>query len=241
MVAPLVVLLAIATGFAVLFGFRARRASRERFIRGYTFPAGLLDRLCKVRPDLHFKDVALTSHALRHFFLAYLQSGGRFVSMPSQVADELWHEFILHTRSYEVFCRQAFGRFLHHTPAIALGADRGGNAGLRRTWWWCCREEHIDLRRPSRLPLLFALDAKLGIADGFVYAADCGSLPAALRQHDGTTVHCGSDFSSAGVDGSLDGFGGADGAGGDGGDGHGASSSDGGSSDGGGGGCGGGD
>ena len=234
--------LCVAAVLVLWFGARARFARREQFIRSYPFPKGLFDRLAKARPELAFKDIALTSHALRHFFLAYLRGGRQYVSMPSQVADDLWHEFILHTKNYEVFCRTAFGGFLHHTPAIALGSDRDGNAGLRRTWWWCCREENIDPRRPSRLPLLFALDAKLDIPQGFRYAADCGRLPHEVRDRQaGATVYCGTDFADASVDGSTDGLG-------FGGDGHGHSSHDGhgGSSDGGGdggscgGGCGGG-
>ena len=47
------------------------------------------------------KDSALVSQGLRQFFLAYLMSGKRFVSMPSQIADDLWHEFILYTRDYD--------------------------------------------------------------------------------------------------------------------------------------------
>lgn len=136
--------------------------------------------------------------------LRELRSGRRFVSMPSQVADDLWHEFILYTRNYDAFCRQAFGRFLHHTPAVVLGANQRDNTGLRRTWWHCCREENIDPRRPTRLPLLFALDAKLGIAGGFRYVPDC----AALRAGGNGSVYCGGDFGSSGVDGSTDGFGG---------------------------------
>lgn len=200
--------LAVAVAVAGYFGLRARDARREAFIRGYTFPKGLFDRLAKARPELAFKDIALTSHALRQFFLAYLRSGRRYVSMPSQVADDLWHEFILYTRNYELFCRQAFGGFLHHTPAVALSADRPGNAGLRRTWWCCCREENIDPRRPSRLPLLFALDGKLGIADGFRYKADCGQRPGQIGRDDGaTTIYCGTSFGDSTFDGSGDGFG----------------------------------
>ena len=200
--------LIVAIAAAWLFGVRARQARREAFIRGYTFPKGLFDKLAKARPELAFRDIALTSHALRQFFLAYLRSGRRDVSMPSQVADDLWHEFILYTRNYEVFCRQAFGGFLHHTPAVALSASRDGNAGLRRTWWWCCREENIDPRRPSRLPLLFALDGKLGIADGFRYKADCGQRPGQVAGDDGAaTIYCGTSFGDPTFDGSSDGFG----------------------------------
>jgi hypothetical protein len=96
---------------------------------------------------------------------------------------------------------------------VVLGKDRQGNAGLRRCWWWTCREEHIDPRRPTRLPLLFALDAKLGIADGFFYTPDCS----ALRRGDdgsGVTPYCGGDFADSSIDGGTDGFGdGGDGSG----------------------------
>jgi hypothetical protein len=186
---------------------------REAYIRSFTLPRGLFDKLRKHHPQLGLKECQLVAHGLRQFFIAHLKSGRLFVSMPSQVADDLWHEFILHTRNYEVFCRQAFGRFLHHTPAVVLSDQKQSNAGLRRCWWFSCREEHIDPRAPTRLPLLFALDAKLAIAGGFRYAADCG----AVRRSGADTgvsvvVHCGGDFSSTGVDGGTDGFG-SDGSG----------------------------
>lgn len=63
---------------------------------------------------------------------------------------------------------------------------------------------HVLERRP-RLPLLFAIDAKLKIAGGFVYAANCDLTGRGNK--DGGTVHCGSDFGSEHVDGSTEGFG----------------------------------
>src|SRR5512145_626833 len=103
---------------------RWRQAARAEYIRTYMFPKGIFDRLQARRPELTLKDCQLTAHALRQFFLAYLKSGRRFVSMPSQVADDLWHELILYTRHYDAFCDKAFGGFMHHTPAVVLGADR---------------------------------------------------------------------------------------------------------------------
>lgn len=182
---------------------RWQRLARAEFIRNYSFPHGLFEKLHAKRPSLESKDMQLVARALRQFFLAHLKSGRRYVSMPSQVADDLWHEFILYTRNYDAFCRRAFGRFMHHTPAVALGAGRQNNIGLRRVWWYTCKEENINPSRPTRLPLLFALDTKLGIADGFVYTPDCSRL----RESQDGTVHCGGDFSSSSVDGSTDGFG----------------------------------
>jgi len=117
---------------------------------------------------------------------------------------------------------------MHHTPAVVLGADKQNNTGLRRTWWYACIEENINPRQPTRLPLLFALDAKLKVGDGFIYTPNCE----ALRDNSSGsgTSHCGGDFSSSSYDGSTDGFG--DSSSGDG---------SGGGDSGGDGGCGGGD
>jgi len=244
-------ILAVIIAFAGAVIWRTQMHYRRvEFIRTYSFPPGLFNKLAERRPGLARRDMALVSRGLRHFFLAYLNSGKEFVSMPSQVADDLWHEFILYTKHYDEFCRKAFGGFFHHSPAAVLSAQsKAGNAGLRRVWWHCCREENIDAVRPGRLPLLFALDAKLKIGDGFVYTPECAALKADGR----SDVYCAGDFSSSSFDGGTSGFGegaaeggiggssgggstggGADGGGSDGG------SSDSGSSDSGGGGCGGG-
>jgi hypothetical protein len=220
--------LVLITILAVMWNM-LRQARRAEYIRTYVLPDGLFDRLRKRRPELTLKDCQLVSHALRQFFLAYLKSGCKFVSMPSQVADDLWHELILYTKNYDLFCRRAFGRFLHHTPAVVLSTAQQNNAGLRRCWWFTCREENINPREPTRLPLLFALDAKLNVPDGFHYVADCSSVRRKSSGSDsGGAVYCGGDFSSTSFDGGTEGF--AD-----------ASSSDGGGwGDSGGSGCGGG-
>jgi hypothetical protein len=172
---------------------------REAFIREYPLPQGLFEQLRKKRPGLDLKQCQLVAHALRQFFLAHLKSGRRYVSMPSQVADDLWHEFILFTRHYEAFCQGAFGRFLHHAPAVTVGSSERAAAGLRRTWWQACLEEHINPRSPTRMPLLFALDAKLGAADGFAYSLDCKN--GVRRQGEaGNSVgvtYCGGDLASS--------------------------------------------
>lgn len=219
---------------ALLFWLQLRRLRREAFVRDYAWPPGLLDKL-QGRRRFGRKESALVAEGLRSFFLAYLRSGNRYVAMPSQVADDLWHEFILYTRAYEEFCKAAFGGFLHHTPAVALNPARlKSNEGLRRVWYWCCREENINVARPTRLPLLFALDRKLRIADGYVYEPDC----AALRRNGSAGTQCGGDFSSSSVDGSTSGIDGGSGSS----DGSGGSDSGGGDSGGScGGGCGGGD
>ncbi len=185
-----------------------RKAARGHFIRTYSFPKAVFDKFAVKHPGLTLKERQLVGRGLRQFFLAYLHGGREFVSMPSQVADDLWHEFILNTREYEAFCRNAFGKFLHHTPAVSLGKDKDANTGLRRVWWQACREENINPAKATRLPLLFALDEKLKIRGGHHYALNSAELSREVEE-DQSYVSSSSidDFMDKAIDGSIDGFG----------------------------------
>ncbi|WP_157201523.1 hypothetical protein [Massilia sp. Root418] len=213
-------------GVSALLWRRQAKLKREAHIRSFVLPKGLFEKLMQQHPHLTTKECQLVAQGLRQFFLAHLKSGRKFVSMPSQVVDDLWHEFILYTKNYHQFCQRAFGRFLHHTPAIVMGTARQDNGGLKRCWHFACLEENINPAKPSRLPLLFALDAKLAIPNGFVYTPNCSGFQ---RQDDsGATVYCGADLGCS------------DGGGSDGGSGSDAGCDSDGGSGGGDGGCGGG-
>jgi hypothetical protein len=221
--------------FMLAVGLRLRHQRRLRHIRHGPLPPGLYDKLRARRSDIDPIHFPRLEQGLRDFFEAYLRSGRKPVSMPSQAVDELWHEFILHTRHYQQFCDRAFGRFLHHSPAAVLSKKYDRNVGLRRVWWHCCKREGIDPRNAHRLPLLFALDTQLVLADGFHYLTDCRGL---RRQDDNHSAGCGSgpqcatDMSDTSFDGTTDGFG-------DSGSDSGSSSGDGDGGSDGGGGCGG--
>ncbi|MGQ5523503.1 glycine-rich domain-containing protein [Chitinimonas sp. PSY-7] len=202
----LIIGLIVISSVCLVLWRRYLALQREAYIRNFALPKGLFDKLCKLHPHLDLKECQLVSHGLRQFFLAYHKSGYKYVSMPSQVADDLWHEFILYTKNYQGFCKKAFGRFLHHTPASALNDNRQSNAGLRRCWRFVCLDENINPLSPTRLPLLFALDTKLSIANGFKYAADCQSPGSPATADAGNEIHCGGDFSSNSFDGGTDGF-----------------------------------
>lgn len=222
MALPYVIAFTLALIALVVLWRRHLKLKREAYIRRYALPRGLYEKVIQRHPQLTHKDMALVSQGLRQFFLAYLKSGHQFVSMPSQIADDLWHEFILYTQHYQDFCQQAFGRFLHHTPAVVIRSGSKSNAGLRRCWRYVCMEENIAPRNPSRLPLLFALDAKFDIPNGFRYMPDCGGVRRQGEQSANSgTVYCGGDFSDSSIDGNTDGMddGGSEGSsdGGDGG------------------------
>ncbi|MDM0111868.1 hypothetical protein QTI66_06880 [Variovorax sp. J22R133] len=180
---------------------------RRRFIREARFPPFLAGKLVAAYPQLRPRDTDLVLHGLRQFFLAHLRSGRKFVAMPSKLVDEAWHAYILHTQGYQSWCAAAFGGMLHHTPAEVLGRDARRNDGLRRTWYWACKEESIDPRKPARLPLLFALDAKFDVEGGFKYTPDCRAIDRAS----GSDAYCGTSFSdSDSGSGDAGGFGGSE-------------------------------
>lgn len=235
-----VITLLVCAIFAGIEWRYRRRQAREKHIRNFRFPKGIYAKVIKLHPQLTLRDMELVGHGLRQFFLAYLKSGEKYVSMPSQVADDLWHEFILYTKNYQEFNRHAFGKFLHHTPAAAVSSNQQSNAGLRRCWQVLCKEENINPLKATRLPLLFALDTKFDIVNGFRYQPDCTGIKREGVADEAAVIYCATDFAVGGSDSSgcagsafTDG-GGSDGGGDSGGD------SGGGDSGCGGGGCGGG-
>jgi len=203
-----------AWALAATLGFM-ETSLRRQFIREARMPPFPIGKLRAAHPGLSVRDAELVLRGLRQFFMAHLRSGRKFVAMPSKVVDTAWHEFILHTQGYQNWCKAAFGGMLHHSPAEVLGKDPKRNDGLRRTWYWACKEESIDPRKPSRLPLLFALDVKFGIPGGFDYVPDCK----AIDRQSGSDAYCGTSFGDSSSDG-----GGAGDAGGFGGSGGGDSS-----------------
>jgi len=202
-------------------------ASRRRMaIREGRLPVLAKRKLRQQYPQFEAKDADLVERGFRQFFMACARSNGKYVAMPSKAVDAYWHALILDTKSYAEWCERTLGRFLHHVPAERLGSDAAANDGLRRAWFFACREEAIDPRRPSRLPLLFALDAKLGIAGGVVYSPR--PRPAGLRgsAEGGAAITYGDDFADASFSGDADAMGGADSGGDGGGDGGGCGGGD---------------
>ncbi len=201
---PIVGLSASLIGYAAL-RVRYARLKREHFIRAYVFPASLLTKLNKHHTHLAEKDHFLVARALREFFLVRIRARSAFIGMPSKVVDDLWHEFILDTRAYAKFCNQAFGEFFHHVPASATPKGTDISESLRIAWRYACLEENINPNRPTRLPLLFAIDEKLKIEDGQRY--NMRNMP----KQDSSSSGCGGTACGSGSSGGCCGSGGCSG------------------------------
>ena len=161
---------------------RGRHKRRRAFIEGYEFPMALRNKLREELDSDRPVDVAL--EGLREWYVACLEAGpDETLGMPSRAVDVAWHEMILMTRTYHHFCERAFGYYLHHSPESVM--DEPMRDGLARTLAALERNRALTM---AGVPLLFAIDAELDLADGQSWAeADI----AALRDHQRYIDHSG--------------------------------------------------
>ncbi|MCE2658665.1 MAG: glycine-rich domain-containing protein [Rubrivivax sp.] len=206
--ALLLLVVSALAAFAMSEHRKRRELERERSIRAYVFPTAVLEQLVVAYPHLGPKDYHLAARALRQFFLVHLRAGSGLVTMPSKAADTLWHAFILDTQAYSDFCQEAFGAYFHHIPPQAMGNRDDNGQATWRTWRLACLEENINPDNATRLPLLFALDAKLGIPGAVEHD------PGSFKRPESASGSCGGGGSS-GRDSDGDGGGDGGGCGGD--------------------------
>ncbi|WP_158971907.1 hypothetical protein [Paraglaciecola sp. L3A3] len=146
---------------------------RSSFINAYEFPHSIKNKVSQIYPHLHHSDLEQVLRGLRDYFHLISLSRSEMVAMPSQVVDVAWHEFILFTKEYAQFCSKAVGHFVHHTPAEAMKSESRAQLGIKKAWRISCHREQINPFKPKRLPLIFALDGRLNIEDGFLYELNC--------------------------------------------------------------------
>jgi len=189
-------------------------SKREKFIDSYQFPETITIKVIEKYPHLSKEQAELVINGLREYFHVCNIAGRSLVSMPSQVVDIAWHEFILFTKMYEAFCGKALNRFLHHTPAEGMSSPRKTTIGIKKAWKISCYREKLSPSGSIKLPLLFALDSQLKIDDGFKYTLNC------TNQNNGTYcaghINVGGGGCFSGSSGS-EGWGSDDSAGADGG------------------------
>ena len=159
--------------FVYRFFKRSAIIRRRKFIEKFYFPQTIKAKVLEEYPHLTASEVSEVMKGLKEYFHVCNIAGEKFVSMPSQVVDVAWHEFILFTKQYQVFCSKAFGRFLHHVPAEAMRSPMVAQEGIQRAWRLSCKREKLNPDSPTKLPILFNLDSKLKILNGFYYTTNC--------------------------------------------------------------------
>ncbi len=196
---------------------KTRKSTIDKALKAYAFPAWLPAKIQQKHPHLTEQERHEVVEGLRDYFhLINEANGKKVVSMPSQVVDDAWHEFILSTKEYERFCKQVFGRFIHHHPLEAMATPTKADNGIKLAWTLACVRQSINPNRPTRLPRLFALDQSLKITDGFHYQLDCKrKRPDVQGAAAGVVIYCASHIGA--TEGSAAGCSGAAGDSADGG------------------------
>jgi hypothetical protein len=88
-------------------------------------------------------------------FLDMAAESDELISPPKQV-DKAWHAFLLHSRDYEAYCKERYGRIIHHQPTGEPDPNAYRLAYERRT----ALDTPVD-------PLMWAVPAALATG-GFV-------------------------------------------------------------------------
>jgi hypothetical protein len=197
----------IFIGFGIVswlvFFFYNRHKKRIAFIKSFEFPISIRKGIHTTYPHLNDEQLELVINTLRSFFLMSYKAKLKPVAMPSQVVDVAWHQFILFTKSYEIFCKKGIGRFLHHTPTEAMKSRTTAQDGIKRAWRLACDFEHITPKSPNRLPMLFYIDTKLNIADGFYYSKNCKDRSSPNYGNNYCATHIGCSSGCSGSSGEL--------------------------------------
>lgn len=214
---PAAFILIVALLIAAAAWWHRLKAKRHSFIEQYKFPATLRSKILFKHPNLSENQMFQVLEGLRQFFLvcAITNAVGkkRSFGMPSKIVDDAWHELILMSREYSRFCEQAFGGYLHHTPAGA--SNEPHEKGLLRTLHQL-KSDHANAAGWAMLggiPLLFALDKAMAVEGGQHY--DQAAM-AELEQKRQQWLQHGGDVSIelGGLHGDGDGCSGGDGGGG---------------------------
>jgi hypothetical protein len=112
---------------------------------------GLLDRFrTKPRGKPDYKNEAVVQRIMaeesvdrataRHWFdemLVFLDlcAASKHVLSPPEPVDKAWHSFVLHTRDYEDYCNERFGKLVHHQPSEEPDPRAYQRAFKRRNDW----------------------------------------------------------------------------------------------------------
>ncbi|MEN9983414.1 MAG: hypothetical protein RI918_1383, partial [Pseudomonadota bacterium] len=174
-------------------------------------------------PHLSEADATEAFEQLRLYFGICGRNEKKLVAMPSKLVDTCWHVFICDTRNYARFCEAVFGRFLHHEPPNGIELQKMPADALNQLQMLAnarayqgallCGTKQVNVG--LTVPLLFSIDERLRIDDGFCYSTEFLESLAAfdLKQAeeklsktdgaaDGSGAACG-DGGSCGCGGSV--------------------------------------
>ena len=99
---------------------------------------------------------------------------------PSIALDDIWHQFILFTKSYMNFCNEYFGRMIHHLPDVEFNQEtkKANNLSYAKT----CEIAEMEFGK---------LNADYWMNPNFVNTAKCSGDDAGTSGCNSKCANCG--------------------------------------------------
>jgi len=149
---------------------RRGAAARVAAIDGYPVGEAVLERFGSAHPEVAAEDVALVVAATRQWFRVLAARPGGEPAVPSYAVAGLWAAMAADDETWAAFCVDVLGAApVHRAPPEA--GEESSSAGLAVTLAAARRDEPDA---PGGLPLLFRIDAAVGVLNARRYLADCG-------------------------------------------------------------------
>lgn len=134
--------------------------SGDTLMKEFSFPPKVAKKLKEKYPKASSRDIEAAFLGAVSYFVLCKKYRNNNIPMPSVVVDDVWHEFILHTRDYEAFCKEFLGFFLHHVPNDDDQKidEETAKEQMVSLWILACQEEGFDPASPLARPSLFYAD-----------------------------------------------------------------------------------
>lgn len=129
-------------------------------MKNFNFPPKVAKKLKEKYSKASSRDIKIAfSGAILYFTLCKKYKDNN-IPMPSVVVDDIWHEFILHTKDYEKFCEKYLGFFLHHIPNDEEKPidKKTSKEQILSLWIIACQEEGYEPTSSTAKPSLFYAD-----------------------------------------------------------------------------------
>lgn len=168
----LIIIGLIILGIIMFIFIGKDKSKRYTYIDEYQLPNSINNVLKNVYSHLTDEDIEIIKQGLKEYLKLYVLSNNRGrIILPSQVIDIAWHEFTK-TVEYQEFCIKAFRFYLNRSLVNEMLDKRFLDNDLKVVWTLACKKEDINPIEPHKLPLIFSIDTKLKIDDGYKYTID---------------------------------------------------------------------
>ena len=170
-----------AISFFFLYKYNKRKTIS--FVVGYRFSSNVLKVFKREYPQYDEKQTKAAFSGLKEYLLLHSFYPNNIYGMPSKLADDAWHAFMLCSKEYDDFCKKAYGRYLHHSPDTNCNGQILNSSSIFKdeiilTYKVSKRlySEYDDLLRLQHkaIPLIFLLDRKYlnNSSTGYIYNDD---------------------------------------------------------------------